>query len=53
MEKKTNYCLHFGLVFPMIWVLINISAADGLKNIGRKRLGMPKLYDLNKKEGGR
>ena len=36
MEKIKNYCFSFSSVFPMIWILLKISA-DNIRNIGRKQ----------------
>ena len=44
MGKKTNYCLNFSLVFPIIWIPIKISVVIIKKcRKGNKSLGMLKI----------
>ena len=42
VEKKTNYCLNFGLVLPIIWVKMNSSAVITLRIWEKQKAGYAK-----------
>ena len=49
MEQKANYFLNFSLVFPIIWILINISVVIiQRRQEGNKRLGMLKIVQFGR-----
>ena len=50
MGQKTNYCLNFSLVFPIIWILIHISVVIIRRmQEGNKSLGMLKIVQFGGK----
>ena len=49
VRQKTNYCLNFSLVFPIIWILINISVVIIQRmQEGNNSLGMLKIMQFGR-----